>query len=520
MTGRIAWAKQSDGTYCHIKYVSNGKECDCRCLECDEPLIAYNSKSSSKTKYFGHEQGSVCQGESVLHKVAKSILLDFASKNQSILLPGYYASSTGRDCLGNEVVSTYHELEPRIKICAAKSEVKFGNIVIDSVISDASGRHVGVEINVTNAKTAEDKIKFAQLDFEVFEIDLSRLPWNVEPEELRGLLIRKAKRGWVNEAFVQDRCKAVARGELPVRIEKRNSQIYGTFKFEISNLVRNASRDRLPLKALTSKKHTLLNGKTYFVSKSVAVSNIRDVTFNQTSDHATAEADIIVDGNYAKKQTVPVFFSMAKSSKNPKTPTLVYQLLLDEETDTLKFKDNLFGVSLWREKLNKLAEYEVSVVNAEFEEAVAERNHFLFYLSHNPNHTSNKLRERYSADLKPSDTADDGWNMPAKLWAPFFCEFILPNYRGSVFSATAAASDHVIEKCLRLSGSRAAQTKRAQRIRDLLLYLYKVGVVTALDDDRFSIPIEPKTYKKISELLNCFVIPSWGMSVSISFYKE
>lgn len=84
-------------------------------------------------------------------------------------------ASSGLDCLGSEVVSTYHELEPRIKICKANSEVRFGDIVIDSMITDVSGRQVGVEVFVTNAKSNEDKKKFAQLDFEVFEIDLSNV---------------------------------------------------------------------------------------------------------------------------------------------------------------------------------------------------------------------------------------------------------------------------------------------------------------------------------------------------------
>lgn len=516
----MAWAINSEDKYCHVKYVPNGKGCDCRCIECNEPLIAYNSKTSSKTEYFGHEQDSVCQGESVLHKVAKSILLDFASENQSILMPGYYASSTGLDCLGNEVVSTYHELEPRIKICKAESEVRFDNIIIDSVIVEASGRQVGVEIYVTNAKTAEDKKKFAQLDFEVFEIDLSRVPWSIEPTELRALLIREAKRSWINETYVKARCQEISREELPIKIEQRNYQIYGTFKFEISNLERNSSRDRLPLKPLTSKKYKLLNGKSYFVSKSVAVSNIRNVTFNLTGDHATAKADIIVDDNYAKKQTVPVVFSMGKLYPTPEIPTLVYQLSSNGDVSSLKFLPVLVGIKRWQDALNKLVKREVSLKNSEFEAAIDEKNSFLLCLSNSPEKIFNLLSQRYLAGLNPSDTAEDGWNMPAKLWAPFFCEFILPSYRGLVCSATAASSDKVIEECLKLSGSRLARAKRAKRIRALLLYLYKVQVVTALDGDRFSIPSELKAFNKISELLSCSVIPCWTIPASLSFYKE
>lgn len=516
----MAWAINSEDKYCHVKYVPNGKGCACRCIECNEPLIAYNSETSSKTKYFGHEQDSVCQGESVLHKVAKSILLDFASENQSILLPGYYATSTGLDCLGSKVISTYHELEPRIKIRNAESEVRFGNVIIDSVIRDAFGRQVGVEIFVTNAKSNEDKKKFAQLDFEVVEIDLSKVPWSVEPEELRSLLIRTAKRSWVNEALVKARCHEIAKRELPVKIEQRNSRIFGTFKFQINNLERNSLRHQLPLKPLISKKFTLRNGKSYVASKNVAVSKIRDIALNDVGDYATAVADIIVDKNYAKMQPVPVVFCMSKLRTKPKKPTLVYQLTLDEDGDLLGFRPSLIGIKDWQDAINQVAKREALIADAEYEEAIEEKNHFLAGLSNNPNEITFRLCERYSVVLKPSDPIEEGWNMPAKLWAPFICEFILPGYQGAICSSGEVASEQAIQQCLNLSSSRQARVKRAQRIRELLLYLYKVEVVTALDEDRFSIPAELEAFKKINELLNYLVIPSVMMSVCLSFFKE
>ncbi len=516
----MAWAINSEDKYCHVKYVPNGKGCDCRCIECNEPLIAYNSETSSKTKYFGHEQDSVCQGESVLHKVAKSIFLDFASENQSIVLPGYYATSTGLDCLGSKVVSIYHELEPRIKIHNAESEVRFGNVIIDSVITDALGRQVGLEIFVTNAKSSEDKKKFAQLDFEVVEIDLSKVPWNVEPEELRRLLIRTAKRSWVNEALVKARCHEIAKRELPVKMEQRNSRIFGTFKFQINNLKRNSWRHQLPLKPLTSDKITLRNGKSYVASKNVAVSKIRDIAVNDVGDYATAVADIIVDENYAKMQPVPVVFSMSKLSTRPKKPTLFYQLTLDEEGELLEFKPSLIGIKDWRDAINQVAKREALIADAEYEEAIEEKNNFLAGLSNNPNEIAYRLCERYSVVLKPSDVIDEGWNIPAKLWAPFFCEFILPGYQGAICSIGEVASGQIIEECLNLSSSRQVRVKRAQKIRELLLYLYKVQVVTALDDDRFSIPLELKAFTKITELLSCLAIPSVEAPVCLSFYKE
>lgn len=519
MTVNIAWAVNSGGNFCYIKQVPNGKGCNCRCIECNEPLIAYNSKSSSKTEFFGHEHGSVCQGESILHKVAKSILLDFASENQSIVLPGYYASVSGVDCMGYEVSSTYHELEPRIKICKAESEVRFGNIIIDSVIADTSGRRVGIEIYVTNEKNNEDKKKFAQLDFEVVEIDLSKVAWNVEPEELRSLLIRKAKRSWVNEAFVKARCYEISKKLLPKLIEKRNAQINGTFKFEIANLVRNSSRSELPLKSMKSEKFTLLDGKEFTVSKNVAVSRIRNVLFNETEKHATAEADIIVDGNYAKRQVVPVIFSINGGKPKSKIPKLFYQLTFNEEVEVLEFKTSLCGINKWQDALKKSAEYEVSVANAKIQDARAEKQGFLDNLSTRPYDINSLLCERYSVHLKPSDSNEDGWNLPTKLWALFFCEFMLPNYQGRVCSPAEAASDQLIEASLNLNSSRVARAKREQRIRELLLYLYKVELVRALDDNKFFIPQDLEAFTKISELLDSVYKSSLLKPLHLSFYK-
>ena len=520
MAAKIAWGINSVGQYCHIKQVANGKACNCHCVDCGEPLIAYNSESSSKIEYFGHEQGSVCQGESVLHKVAKSILSDFASENQSILLPGYYGSSSGADCMGKEVISTYYELEPRIKICRAEAEVRFGNIIIDSVIADASGRQVGIEIYVTNAKSNEDKKKFAQLDFEVVEIDISKVAWNVELEELRSLLIRKANRSWVNDAFVKARCYEVAKQKLPKLIEQRNAKIYGTFKFEIDNLLRNSYRSELPLKPMKSNKFTLLDGKDLTVSKNVAASRIRNVLFNETEDHATAEADIIVDGNYAKRQVVPVIFSINGGKPKSKVPKLFYQLTFNEEVEVLEFKSYLRGIDKWQDALKEIAKYEVSVANAKIQDERAEKQGFLKNLSSRPYDIYSLLCERYSVGLKPSDFTEDGWNLPTKLWALFFCEFILPNYQGRACSPAEAASDQIIEDYLNLNSSRVARAKRAQRIRELLLYLYKVELVRALDDNKFYIPSDLEAFPKISELLNSVYKSCWLEPIHLSFYES
>ncbi|WP_019677844.1 hypothetical protein [Arsukibacterium perlucidum] len=271
---------------------------------------------------------------------------------------------------------------------------------------------------------------------------------------------------------------------------------------------------------MKSNKFTLLDGKDLTVSKNVAASRIRNVLFNETEDHATAEADIIVDGNYAKRQVVPVIFSINGGKPKSKVPKLFYQLTFNEEVEVLEFKSYLRGIDKWQDALKEIAKYEVSVANAKIQDERAEKQGFLKNLSSRPYDIYSLLCERYSVGLKPSDFTEDGWNLPTKLWALFFCEFILPNYQGRACSPAEAASDQIIEDYLNLNSSRVARAKRAQRIRELLLYLYKVELVRALDDNKFYIPSDLEAFPKISELLNSVYKSCWLEPIHLSFYES
>lgn len=71
-----------DGKLVHISEVERGKECDCICPVCMQPLIA--RKGDRKQHHFGHKSDTNCCLETVLHQSAKIILFERISEAISL----------------------------------------------------------------------------------------------------------------------------------------------------------------------------------------------------------------------------------------------------------------------------------------------------------------------------------------------------------------------------------------------------------------------------------------------------
>ncbi|MBR9833474.1 hypothetical protein GYB57_15110 [bacterium] len=67
----------------HISKVQNGKNCNCICLVCSEPLIAKNNVNNIKEAHFSHKPESDCETnvETYLHLVIKEILPELNKVN-------------------------------------------------------------------------------------------------------------------------------------------------------------------------------------------------------------------------------------------------------------------------------------------------------------------------------------------------------------------------------------------------------------------------------------------------------
>ena len=153
--------RESDNRSVHISEVENGKKCGCICRKCKGMLIAKHGKI--REHHFAHEQLSDCkyEGETDLHLRAKEIL--FAEQRIS-LQRGEYQFYTV-------------ELESAMPGSRMMADV-FMRGKFDLVI----------EIFVTHRNDI-DKDKFLQGNkIRSIEIDLSKVPRNIDPENLKEIV--------------------------------------------------------------------------------------------------------------------------------------------------------------------------------------------------------------------------------------------------------------------------------------------------------------------------------------------
>lgn len=76
------------GNLLSIEEVATGKNCNCYCPECKNPLIAKNSipkEFAKKEHHFAHQKGCLCEAsdETLLHSIAKDIIFE----DKAIMLP-------------------------------------------------------------------------------------------------------------------------------------------------------------------------------------------------------------------------------------------------------------------------------------------------------------------------------------------------------------------------------------------------------------------------------------------------
>lgn len=166
----LGWAIKNN-KFIHISEVVKGKDCECVCVACKEPLIA--RKGKKRAHHFAHFKDSDCKNapETALHLLAKEIIaasrLIKIPQDNSIPVPA---------------------LNTRIQIEKDKRIVTNGVVKIDKVFVEREGIRNGfipdiviqsgnkfliVEVCVTNPINEEKYIKIRQNNEHTIEINLS-----------------------------------------------------------------------------------------------------------------------------------------------------------------------------------------------------------------------------------------------------------------------------------------------------------------------------------------------------------
>lgn len=167
-----------DGNLVYIDEVRNGKNCECFCPGCKQPLVARNSGKIRK-HHFAHLNAVECEHgfQSALHYIAKDLFLEM--KEFTFVKNG----------------------EPvRYKIDDVILEKKVGDIIPDILII-CDGKVFILEIYVTHKLDDDKKQIIKDYKISAIEIDLSKSPReSLDRETLRQELCNTEKYSWLYDA--------------------------------------------------------------------------------------------------------------------------------------------------------------------------------------------------------------------------------------------------------------------------------------------------------------------------------
>ncbi|HCH2231323.1 TPA: hypothetical protein NKS39_000075 [Vibrio parahaemolyticus] len=227
---KLGWGLSKDGKYKHIRSVDNGLKCDCICPDCQQPLIA--NQGSVKSWHFAHASNSSCMGESVIHRLAKQVILDAARSRKALLISSDGGNLYESDKDGVVHSKSWYAPERQYHIQQAKEEVKLGSQIVDVLCHDSSGNALAVEIFYTHKKSDVDIEKFAKNSVEAIEIDVSKVSWDATYEQIEQAVLHNARRRVLHSPQADQ-----ARADLVREIEERLSADLAAFDAMIDQIL-------------------------------------------------------------------------------------------------------------------------------------------------------------------------------------------------------------------------------------------------------------------------------------------
>lgn len=197
---KIAWGRDANGGLTHISNLPKGigRSCGLNCLDCNVPLEA--RQGDIKRWYFAHAVSTDCEGETVLHKVAKQVLLKAAESFKKLRLPAKVVNRTHVDILNREHHSEGVFSEQLSVLSGAREEVRLssGQVADAVVITEVLyPRPLVVEVFVTHKKSIDDVELFRAMEQDAIEINISALDWNASFADIEEAVLATAPRKWL-----------------------------------------------------------------------------------------------------------------------------------------------------------------------------------------------------------------------------------------------------------------------------------------------------------------------------------
>lgn len=174
----------------HVKEVSRGLACQCRCVVCNEPLMA--RQGDVRLHHFAHTSNrEPCESshESLLHKYAKQLIVNA----MGLVMPITPAISHFLGCSETSGQGILQYLLPVVE------EEAVGAIRPDILLVTTDGVQVAIEVAYSSFCDLEKVAEFERLALPALEIDLSVFtPENFDPILVRETVVDNVeKKTWV-----------------------------------------------------------------------------------------------------------------------------------------------------------------------------------------------------------------------------------------------------------------------------------------------------------------------------------
>lgn len=184
----LRYGKQGD-RFLHISEVSSGASCGCVCIECGEPLVA--KKGPVLTHHFAHVADTNCNPtpESLTHRYAKGLVARALSGIEPAF--GVQEEVKGLAAWARSPATVFQadkaEVEPQ----------RFEGFVPD-VLLEKGSRKLAVEIHFRHPVPPQKVALLEQNYTHAVEVDLSDLPVDASPDELKVALGEVRRWSWLN----------------------------------------------------------------------------------------------------------------------------------------------------------------------------------------------------------------------------------------------------------------------------------------------------------------------------------
>jgi len=183
---KLPFAARKDGRLVHVSEVPSGLACECACPECGTPVSAYKGEKNAHHFHHDRNQERVCLNalETTLHRMAKQIIDD----NRLVRLPPVIAKHETKSRRIAEAVD--------LTLDQVTLEQWLAGIRPD-IIAHKRDTALLIEIAVTHQCEPEKVAFIRKRELATIEIDLSRIPSDIDLPTLVDQVLYSADRVWI-----------------------------------------------------------------------------------------------------------------------------------------------------------------------------------------------------------------------------------------------------------------------------------------------------------------------------------